>query len=56
MTYRQARRGAAIAGAILFAMPVTEVMVGLGTPGPVHFVVGTLGIGLIAAALTGRFL
>jgi hypothetical protein len=56
MTHREARRGAAIAGAILFAMPVTEVMVGLGSPGPIHFVIGTLGVGMIAAALSGRFL
>ena len=43
MTYREARRGAAIAGAVLFAMPIAEVMLGLGTAGPVHFIVGTLG-------------
>jgi hypothetical protein len=56
MTYREARRGAAIAGAILFGMPIAEVMLGLGSPGPVHFIVGTLGVGMIAAALSGRFL
>src|SRR5688572_3030534 len=56
MTHREARRGAAVAGAILFAMPVAEVMVGLGSPGPVHFIVGTLGVGMIVAALSGRFL
>lgn len=56
MTYREARRGAAIAGAILFAMPVAEVMLGLGIAGPVHFIVGTLGAGLAAAGLSGRFL
>lgn len=54
MTYREARRGAAIAGAILFAMPIAEVMLGLGTAGPVHFIVGTLGAGLVAAGLSGR--
>ena len=45
----------AIAGAILFAMPIAEVMLGLGTAGPVHFIVGTLGAGLVAAGLSGRW-
>jgi hypothetical protein len=36
MSYKEARRGAAIAGAVLFAMPVVEVYYGFGTPGPVH--------------------
>jgi hypothetical protein len=56
MTFREARRGAAIAGAILFAMPFSEVMVRWENPGPVHFIVGTLGVGMIVAALSGRFL
>ena len=50
MSYREAKRGAAIAGAVLLVMPVLEVALGLGTPGPVHFVVGSLGVGLLAAA------
>jgi len=48
MTYREARRGAAIAGAVLFAMPLVEVLYGLASPGPVHFVIGSLGLALIA--------
>ena len=52
MTYRQARRGAAIAGATLFALPLVEVLYGLGTPGPVHFIVGSLGVALLG--LSGR--
>ena len=56
MTDREARRGAAIAGAILLAMPFAEVALGLGSAGPVHFIVGTLGAGLLAAGLSGRFL
>ena len=56
MTHREARRGAAIAGTILLAMPLAEVMLGLGSAGPVHFIVGTLGAGMIAAAVSGRFL
>jgi hypothetical protein len=55
MTYREARRGSTIAGAVLFAIPVAEVALGYGTAGPVHYIVGTLGVALIAAALTGRF-
>jgi len=54
MTHRQARIGAVLGGAILFAMPVAEVALGLGVAGPVHFVVGTLGLALAAAGLSGR--
>lgn len=53
MTYREARRGAAIAGAVLFAMPVLDVLVGVGTPGAVHLIVGTFGAMLIA--LSGKW-
>ena len=56
MTTRDARKGAVIAGALLFAMPVAEVTLGLGVAGPVHFIVGTLGAALAAAGLSGRFL
>lgn len=52
MTYREARRGAVIAGTVLFAIPLVEVMYGLGNPGPVHFIVGSIGLALIA--LSGR--
>jgi hypothetical protein len=52
MTHREARRGAAVAGAILFAMPLVELIYGLGSAGPVHFIVGTLGAGLVALAVT----
>jgi hypothetical protein len=56
MTYREARSGAVIAGAILFTMPVAEILLGMGVAGPVHFIVGTLGAALIAAGLSGRIL
>jgi hypothetical protein len=56
MTHREIRMGAAIAGAILFSMPVAELLLGAGTAGPVHFIVGALGAGLIAAGLSRRFL
>lgn len=52
MSYREARRGAAIAGAVLFAMPVIEVFYGFAAPGTVHFVVGTFGLALVV--LSGR--
>jgi hypothetical protein len=52
MTYREARRGGAIAGALLLAMPLVEVLYGMATPGPVHFVVGSLGLALVA--ISGR--
>jgi hypothetical protein len=47
MSYRDARRGAALAGALLFALPLVEVLYGLGTPGPTHFVVGVFGAALM---------
>jgi hypothetical protein len=50
MTYREARRGAAIAGALLTGLPVVEVLYGLGTPGPVHFVMGVFGLALLGIA------
>lgn len=54
MTHRNARRGATVAGALLLAMPVIEVGLGLGTPGPVHFLVALLGIALLAMSAFGR--
>ncbi len=56
MTHREARGGAAIAGAILVAMPILEVALGVGVPGPLHFIVGMLGAALLAAGLSRRFL
>ena len=50
MTYREARRGAAIAGALLAGLPVVEVLYGLGPPGPVHFVMGVFGLALLGVA------
>ena len=54
MTYREARRGAAIAGAVLFSMPVMDVLLGNASPGLVHFIVGSFGATLIALAGTWR--
>ena len=52
MTYRTARRGSAIAGALLLALPIVEVQYGFASAGPMHFVVATIGLSLIV--LSGR--
>ena len=53
MNYKDARTGAAIAGAVLFAMPMLDVLLGVASPGAVHLIVGTFGAALIA--LSGRW-
>jgi hypothetical protein len=50
MTYRNAKIGAAIAGALLFTIPVLDVFIGVGSPGPLHLLVGTMGGVLIAVS------
>ena len=52
MTYRNAKIGAAIAGAVLFTMPLLDAFIGVGSAGPVHFLVGTMGAVLIAVSGT----
>lgn len=47
MTYRTARTGSAMAGALLLALPITEVAYELATPGALHVVVASLGLSLI---------
>jgi hypothetical protein len=54
MTYREARRGAAIAGGLLLSMPALDLLLGTGTPGLVHFIVGTFGATLLALSGTWR--
>lgn len=54
MTYKHARRGAAISGALLLGIPVLEVLLGYGSAGPTHFVVGSFGLVLLAAARRER--
>ena len=39
MTHREARSGAAIAGAILCAMPLADMLFDPGRSGPLHLVV-----------------
>lgn len=50
-------RGAGLAGSLLFAMPVLDVLLGGGVAGAVHAVVGSFGLALFAvsaAAGAGR--
>jgi hypothetical protein len=54
MTHREARRGAAIAGGLLFAMPAMDVLLGTGSLGLVHFIVGSFGATLVALSATWR--
>lgn len=48
MTSRDARTGGAIAGGLLLAMPMLDVLLGAAGPGLVHLAVGGLGVALIA--------
>ena len=54
MTHREARSGAAIAGAILCALPFADVLIGPGNVGALHFGMGALGGGLLLASLAER--
>lgn len=54
MTHREARSGAAIAGAILCVMPLADLLVDPGRPGPLHLVVAAMGALLMLASLAGR--
>lgn len=54
MTYRDARRGAAIAGAMLLALPVLDIAMGAASAGVTHFVVGAFGASLIALSARWR--
>jgi hypothetical protein len=56
MSYRDARRGAAISGALLLGIPLMEVLLGFGAAGPTHFIVGSFGLVLLAAAWPNRLL
>jgi hypothetical protein len=39
---------------VLFGLPVVEVLHGLGTPGPTHFVVALFGLALVALSIRLR--
>ena len=54
MTYRDARRGAAMAGAMLLVLPVLELSMGAASAGATHLVVGAFGTALIALSASWR--
>jgi hypothetical protein len=54
MTHREARSGAAIAGAILCATALADVLLDPGRSGPLHLIVGVMGALLMLAALASR--
>lgn len=47
MIYREARTGAAVAGALLLSLPALDVLIGTASLGFVHFAVGSFGLALI---------
>jgi hypothetical protein len=50
MRNRNLASGATLAGALLFAMPALDLILGAADPGPVHAVVGSFGLLLFAVA------
>jgi hypothetical protein len=52
MSYKNATTGVAVAGVVLVAVPVLAVALGMGTPGPLHVIVG--GFGALLVALSGK--
>jgi hypothetical protein len=55
MTHREARSGAAIAGVILCAMPLVDMLLDPGRIGLVHIAIGYLGVVLLRlASFAGR--
>lgn len=48
MRNRDLAIGARVAGALLIAMPVLDVIAGARNPGPVHAIVGFFGLALFA--------
>jgi hypothetical protein len=48
MTYRNARRGAAVGGSVLLIAPVLDVLLGSSSGSMVHMMVGALGAMLLA--------
>ena len=55
MTRREARTGAAIAGTILCAIPLVDMLLDPGRIGLLHFAIGYLGVALLRlASFAGR--
>ena len=56
MTYREARTGAAIAGTILCALPLVDILHDPGRLGLLHFAIGVMGVVFFMfASLAGRW-
>jgi hypothetical protein len=54
MTHREVRSGAAVAGAILCALPLADMLLDPARSGPLHLVVGVMGALLMLASLADR--
>jgi hypothetical protein len=54
MTHREARSGAAIAGAVLCALPLADLLIWPGSVSAQHFVVGLFGTALMLVSLAER--
>ena len=54
MTRREARSGAAIAGAVLCALPLADLLIGPGHVSSLHFAVGVIGVTILFASLAER--
>jgi hypothetical protein len=54
MTHREARSGAAIAGTILSAIPLIDMLLNPGSPNLVHLMIGIIGAAFILVGLAGR--
>lgn len=54
MSIREARNGAAIAGAVLFVVPVIEVLFGARGIGAEHVATGVIGLWLLGIAAAGK--
>jgi hypothetical protein len=54
MNIREARMGAAFAGAVLLALPVADALLGLRPLGIEHFAVAVFGLWMAGFAAVGR--
>ena len=54
MNVRDARRGAALAGAMLLTLPLIEVLFGARTLGVEHLTIAICGLWLVGISATGR--
>ena len=54
MTHREARSGAAIAGAVLCALPLADLLIWPGSLNALHFAAGLFGTALMLISLAER--